>query len=90
MNQHGLLELGAVTLAVLAVIVSGCGLLTIERTLFPTQVFDAAGNPLHIQDLQEITQNVDLDRDQMIQALRELGLENEELIQAIVDDGLGG
>ena len=77
------LAVGAVVLAV-----NGCGLLTVERTIFPNQVVDAQDNPLYIEDLQAITQDPDLTPDEMIEALRQLGLENEELIQAIADDGL--
>lgn len=67
---------------------AGCGVLTTARSTFLTQFVDADGNPLSLEDLQEITTDSDLTPDQMARELRNLGLADEELIDAIVEDGL--
>ena len=67
---------------------AGCGVLTTARSTFLTQFVDADGNPLSLEDLQEITTDPDLTPDQMARELRNLGLADEELIDAIVENGL--
>lgn len=67
---------------------AGCGVLTTARSTFLTQFVDADGNPLSLEDLQEITTDPDLTPDQMARELRNLGLLDEELIDAIVENGL--
>ena len=78
-----------VVLALLAA-VGGCGVLTTARTLFPEHVTDATGSPLYLEDLRAIVDDADLLDDEKAAALRELGLENEEIIDAIIADGLSG
>lgn len=68
----------------------GCGVLSTARTLFPEHVTDAAGSPLYLEDLRAIIDDADLLDDEKADALRELGLENEEIIDAIIADGLDG
>ena len=70
--------------------VGGCGALSTARTLFPAHVIDAAGSPLFLEDLRAIVDDADLLDDEKADALRKLGLENEEIIDAIVADGLSG
>ncbi len=70
--------------------VGGCGVLTTVRTLFPEHVSDARGNPLYLEDLRAIVNDADLLDDEKADALRELGLENEETIDAIIAGGLSG
>jgi len=77
-------------LSVAVLLLGGCGVVNIERTIFPTQITDADGNPIFVQDIQAITQNPDLTTDDMTTALRGLGIESDELIQAIIADGLPG
>ncbi len=67
---------------------AGCGALGTVRTEFPAQFVDSQGQSIPVEDIQAITQDDDLTRDEQIDALRDLGIENEELIIAIVDDGL--
>ena len=69
---------------------AGCGVLTTARSTFLTQPVDADGNPLSLEDLQEITTDPDLTPDQMARELRNLGLADEELIDAIVEDVTAG
>lgn len=78
-----------VVLALLAA-AGGCGTLSTARTLFPEHVIDAAGSPLYLEDLRAIVDDADLLDDEKADALRELGLENEEIIDAIIADGLRG
>ena len=89
MSGHRLPKLDALLVGAVVLAVNGCGPVTVERTIFPSQMVDAEDNPLYIEDLQAITQDPDLTPDEMIGALRRLGIENEEFIQAIVDDGFG-
>lgn len=74
----------------IALPVGGCGVINIERTVFPAQITDADGNPIFIEDIQAITQNPDLSAEGMTTALRDLGIENDLLIQAIIADSLSG
>ena len=78
-----------VVLALLAA-AGGCGALSTARTLFPEHVADARGDPLYLEDLREIIDDADLLDDEKAEALRRLGLENEEIIDAIIADGLSG
>ncbi len=69
--------------------VAGCGVLQIERTVFANQPTDPEGELLYFEDIDEITQDPTLLPDGMRNALRLLGIESEDLINAIVEDGLG-
>lgn len=68
----------------------GCGALAIERTLFPNQVVNGDGEPVFFDDLFDITTDTTLIPDQMAQQLANLGLQNQEIIDVIVEDGLSG
>ena len=72
----------------LLAIVGGCGVLTAVRTLFPEHVTDAQGNPLYLEEVREILDDPDLLDDEKFEALRELGLENEKIIDVLVEQGL--
>ena len=74
---------------ILTMAVGGCGFIEIERTLFPNQAADPEGRPLFIEDLQEITADTSRSPEMTAEELRNLGIESEELIDAIVEDGLG-
>jgi len=77
-------------LALLLVAIGGCGLLTNARTLFPQHVADAQGDPVYVQDLRAIIDDSDLSNEEKADALRDLGLENEEIIETLIADGLDG
>ncbi len=66
----------------------GCGLVEIERTIFPEQATNADGALLFIEDLQDVTEDANLLSDTMEDALSALGIESEDLVEAIVEDGL--
>ncbi len=72
-----------------AVALGGCGLIEIERTVFPNQATDSNGDLLFVEDLEDIAQDTDLLPDEMADDLRELGLESQDLIDDIVEEGLG-
>ncbi len=68
------------------VFAAGCGIL--ERDLFPNQAVNDDGEPLFIEDLQEVTQDFSRPDQTMRNNLLDLGIENEELIDALIADGL--
>lgn len=77
------LLIGAIVVAL-----CGCGLIELERTLFPNQASAPDGSPLFVEDIEDITGDNTLLPADMEDALRNLGLGSEDLINAIVDDGL--
>lgn len=74
----------------ISALAGGCGTLTLERSLFPDQFVDPSGEPVFVDDLLAITQDTTLLPQQMVNALRDLGLENQVIIDAIIADGLAG
>ncbi|NOS99444.1 MAG: hypothetical protein HOP29_02330 [Phycisphaerales bacterium] len=66
----------------------GCGVIDFRRDVFAGQPLNADGEPIYVDDLRAITQDADLSDDEMVDALRQLGIENEALIDAIIADGL--
>ena len=72
----------------LLALTEGCGVLSTARTVFPEQVTDAADNPLYLEPVRNIVDDPDLSDDEKADALRELGLEDEELIDVLVEQGL--
>ena len=71
-------------------VVAGCGIVEIERTVFPNQATDPDGNPLFFEDLQDITEDADLISLQMETELADLGIENPEFITVLIEQGLSG
>lgn len=61
---------------------SGCGFTV--RTTYPNSIIGADGRPLVLDDVRKIVGDLDLSDDQKRQALRDLGLEDEELITALL------
>lgn len=66
----------------------GCGVIDFRREVFAGQPLNADGQPIYVDDLQAITRDSNLSDEEMADALRDLGIENEALIAAIIDDGL--
>ena len=66
----------------LLVLLSGCG--TIPPTDFPNRLVGAEGQMFVLEDLEEIAADPDLSDDQKRQAFRDLGIEDEELINALL------
>ena len=62
---------------------SGCG--TSITTAFPNSVIGSDGQPLVLDDLEAIANDPDLSADEKRQAFRDLGILDEELIDALLD-----
>lgn len=73
----------AVCLAGVGLALGGCG--TSITTGFANQVVDADGQPLVLDDLETIANDPNLSEEQKRQAMRDLGIEDEELIDALLD-----
>jgi hypothetical protein len=77
------------SLVAVVLISAGCGIVEVERTLFPAQVIGPDGEPLFIEDLREVTQDTTLLPETQATTLSSvLGVENAALVDAIVEDGL--
>jgi len=59
----------------------GCGN---TPQVYPTQLLRADGSPIYVEDLQAIVDDNTLTDDEKAQRIRELGIEDEELIRAIL------
>lgn len=62
---------------------AGCG--WPQQTDFPNALTNADGQPILFDDVREILSDDDLTDDQKRQALRDLGIEDERLIEALVE-----
>jgi hypothetical protein len=62
--------------------VVGCGFAV--NTTYPHSVIGADGQPIVFDDINTIVNDPDLSDDQKRQALRDLGLQDEELITALL------
>ena len=63
---------------------AGCEVLTYERTDFPNAMVGADGQDIVLDDIMEIVNDPDLDDDAKRQALHDLGLEDEDLLETFV------
>ena len=59
----------------------GCGN---TSRIYPTQILRPDGSPIYVEDLQAIIDDDTLTDPQRAQRLRDLGIEDEELIRAIL------
>lgn len=66
-----------------AVWLAGCG--TPIATDFPTAIRDADGNVITAEQVREIVDDPDLSEDRQRDALRELGIADEQLITALLE-----
>lgn len=62
---------------------SGCG--ASITTAFPNSLIGSDGQPLVLDDLEAIANDPDLSADEKRQAFRDLGILDEELIDALLD-----
>jgi len=60
----------------------GCG--NGAPTTFPSQLLNAVGQPILLGDIETIVNNNDLTEDQKRDQLHDLGIEDEELIDALL------
>ena len=63
--------------------ICGCGLVTLERENFPATAIGAEGQRFFYDDIQEIQNDATLSADQRREALRDLGIEDEDLLDAL-------
>lgn len=68
-------------LAIAAVVCNGCG---VARTDFPNRLIGANGQLFTLEDLEAIANNARLTTDEKREAFRDLGIEDEELIDALL------
>ena len=73
---------GRILRAVLLVGLAGCG--SLAPTMFPNQLVGADGRPIVLDDVETIVNDTGLSDDQKREQLRELGIEDEELIDALL------
>ena len=63
---------------------TGCGILTYRRTDFEDELVGADGQEILLDDINAIRTDPDLDATEKRQALIELGIEDEDLLDAIL------
>lgn len=68
---------------VAALLVTG-GCDAVNTMVFPNQVIGADGLPLTLEDIEAVVQDSTLSDDQMRAGLRDLGIEDEDLIEALL------
>ena len=71
-----------VTAVVILLIGAGCG--TVITTDYPNRLIGAAGQAVVWDDVQEIVDHPNLDDEEKRQRLRDLGIEDEKLIEALL------
>lgn len=64
--------------------VTGCGVLAASKTDFANQAETPSGRQLFVEDIEEVVFSDLLDADQKREALRNLGIEDEDLIEALL------
>jgi hypothetical protein len=70
-----------------AVVLMGCGGLPgcgNSPEIYPTQILQPDGSPLYVEDVQAIINDDTLTDEEKAQQIRDLGIEDEELIRAIL------
>ena len=75
-------RISAVVIAAVAFACASCG--NSISTEFPNRVVGADGQHPVLEDVEAIVRNPDLAEDQKRSQLRDLGLEDEELIEALL------
>ena len=63
-------------------LVVGCGIPAAHRTDYATTA-DFGGNVVHVDDIRAIVDDTELSTDEMREALADLGIEDEDLIDAL-------
>ncbi len=81
-HTRSLLHLALVGIVVLAT--AGCSILSLTRTTFPASAITDDGRGLYLDEIDAILNNSALSKDQKRQALEELGIEDDALIDALL------
>lgn len=74
--------LAIIVLVVAPLLCNGCG--TAITTEFPNAVSGTGGQPIVLEDIQTIVDNPSLTDEEKRSQLRDLGIEDEELIEALL------
>ena len=72
------------TVALGALGLGGCGVISQERTVFPNEVVGSEGQRITVTLIDAIIDDDDLTSDEQETALRDLGLEDERLIAILL------
>jgi len=78
----GMKILSTIVRAVLLAGLAGCG--SVAPTTYSNQLVGADGRPIVLDDVEAIVNDADLTDDEKREQLRELGIEDEELIDALL------
>ena len=78
----GMKTFGAIVCVLLLVGSAGCG--SGVATSFPNQLISADGRPIVLDEVETIVNDTALSEDEKREQLRELGIEDEELIDALL------
>jgi len=71
---------------VLGIVLSGgCGTSILQPARFPNSVLDANGEPLSLEELEAIANDADLTEQQKRDRFAELGIEDPDLIEVLLD-----
>ncbi|MFQ5489428.1 MAG: hypothetical protein ACE5GE_01795 [Phycisphaerae bacterium] len=75
---------GCLGLIVTGCALGGCGVLAAERSSFSNQAATSEGLQIFVEDIEEIVDDTQLTADEQRQALRDLGIEDEDLIEVLL------
>ena len=91
MMARRLQRLATKLLACLLILQAGCGILTDRKDQFPNaetgEHGESAGEDYLLNDLRDIANDEDLDQDEKREAFRDLGIEDEDLIDVLLTLG---
>lgn len=80
----GIRAVGCLGLAWLGCASAGCGVLATQPSGFPNQVETTEGRKIFVEDIEKIVDDTQLTADEQREALRELGIEDEDLIESLL------
>ncbi len=66
------------------VVLAGCGVISASRTNYATTLTSTDGSPIHVEDVREIVDDNLLTDDEKRGALVDLGIEDDDLIDALL------
>ena len=62
----------------------GCGVLTARKTEFDAALKNADGQTIFVEDIRAIVHNVELDEAGKVEALGNLGIEDDDLVRSLI------
>ncbi|MFQ5461600.1 MAG: hypothetical protein ACE5E5_03135 [Phycisphaerae bacterium] len=82
MRHQSAVGITSILVGVLALTTGGCGALATSS--YPNQLISADGQAVSIEDLEQIAQRANLSDDDKRAMFRDLGIEDEKLIDALL------